>query len=477
MRVAARSPAGLVLGALMSAVTIAAAAQTPPLRVAVPPFERVVLDNGLTLLLMERREIPLIGFQALLRGGALADPEGKEGAASQLALLLEKGAGDRDAFAFADAIAAVGGNWSTETGLEAIGISGDFLARDQALMIELLADLLQRPRLEPAEFEKLRDREIDLIRAAKDADLSGLLPVYGAAAIFGEHKYGRAVGGSEQTLEGLTHEDVADYYRQHVGADRLILAITGDFDSGALRRQITAAFGGWARARAPAPEVAVAARVMGRKVLLVDAPSSVQTYFLIGNVGVSRKFPERAALDVVNTLFGGRFTSMLNSELRIRTGLTYGARSQLARPTQPGVWQMSSFTRTDATEQAVDLALEVYSRLKSNELEPAMLQSGIAYVIGQFPTQLETAAQWAGQLAQLEFYGLERSYIEDYGPALGAVTLDSAARVTADVYPSSDDLVFVFIGNAAAIRDAVKKYGPVTEMKISDPTFVPTQSR
>jgi predicted Zn-dependent peptidase len=461
----------------MSAATVVVAAETPPLRVAVPPFERVVLDNGLTLLLMERREIPLVGFQALLRGGALADPQGKEGAASLLAGLLEKGAGDRDAFAFADAIAAVGGNWSTQAGLEAISISGDFLARDQALMIELLADLLQRPRLEPAEFEKLREREIDFIRAAKDADLSGLLPVYGTAAIFGAHPYARAVGGSEQSLEALTHNDIVDYYRQHVGADQLILAVTGDFDSGTLRRQIAEAFGGWARARAPAPEVRAAPRVSGRKVLLVDAPSSVQTYFLIGNVGVSRKYAERAPLDVVNTLFGGRFTSMLNSELRIRTGLTYGARSQLSRPTQPGAWQMSSFTRTDATEQAVDLALEVYSRLKSQTLEPAMLQSGINYVIGQFPTQLETAAQWAGQLAQLEFYGLDKSYIEDYGPALGAVTLDSAARVTADVYPLSDDLVFVFIGDAAAIRDAVKKYGSVTEMKLSDPTFEPAQSR
>jgi predicted Zn-dependent peptidase len=462
----------------MSVATVAAAAETSPspLRVAVPSFERVVLDNGLTLLLMERREIPLIGFQALLRGGALADPEGKEGAGNLLALLLEKGAGDRDAFAFADAIAAVGGNWSTAGGLEAIAISGDFLARDQTLMIELLADLLQRPRLEPAEFERLREREIELIRAAKDADLSGLLPIYGAAAIFGEHSYARAVGGSEQSLEGLTHDDVVDYYGQHVGADRLILAITGDFDSALLRHQITAAFGAWGRARAPAPEVRAPARVMGRKVVLVDAPSSVQTYFSIGNVGVSRKYPERAALDVVNTLFGGRFTSMLNSELRIRTGLTYGVRSQLSRPTQPGAWQMSSFTRTDATEQAVDLALEVFAKLKGGAVDAAALESGKTYVIGQFPTQLETAAQWAGQLAQLEFYGLDRSYVEEYGPALGAVTLDSAARVTADVYPSSDDLVFVFIGNAAAIREAVKKYGTVTEMKISDPTFVPAQT-
>jgi predicted Zn-dependent peptidase len=456
----------------MSAATVAVA-EPQSIRVAVPPLERVVLDNGLTLLLMEQREIPLIGFQALLRGGALADPQGKEGAASLLALLLEKGAGGRDAFAFADAIAAVGGNWSTTAGLEAISVSGDFLARDQALMVELLADLLQRPRLEPAELETLRDREIELIRAAKDADLSGLLPIYGAAAIFDEHPYARPVGGSEQSLDGLTHDDIVDYYTRHVGADRLILAITGDFDSGALRRQITEAFGAWGRARAPVPVVEAPAHVTGRKVLLVDAPSSVQTYFLIGNVGVARKYPERATLDVINTLFGGRFTSMLNSELRVRAGLTYGVRSQLARPTQPGAWQIASYTRTDATEQAVDLALDVFAKLKGGAIDAVALASGKAYVIGQFPMQLETAAQWAGQLAQLEFYGLDRSYIEDYGPALAAVTLAGAARVTADVYPPQDDLVFVFIGDAAGIRDAIVKYGPTREMKLSDPVFAP----
>ena len=137
---------------------------------------------------------------------------------------------------------------------------------------------------------------------------------------------------------------------------------------------------------------------------------------------------------------------------------------------------MSSYTRTEATEQAVDLALEVYAKLKNNRFDATTLQSGIAYVVGQFPTQLETATQWAGQLAQLEFYDLDRSYIEDYLPSLVAVTLDDAARVAADVYPPSDDLVFVFIGNAAIIRDAVKKYGPVTEMKLSDPTFKPSDS-
>ena len=120
----------------MSAVQ---AGESPVVGVRVPAFERVVLGNGATLLLMERHDIPLVGFQAILRGGALGDAAGKWGTASLLAGLLEKGAGKRDAYAFADASAAVGGTLGADAGLEALTVSGEFLARDQALMIELLA--------------------------------------------------------------------------------------------------------------------------------------------------------------------------------------------------------------------------------------------------------------------------------------------------------------------------------------------------
>jgi predicted Zn-dependent peptidase len=457
----------------VAGVVMSVQAAESPVGVRMPAFERVVLGNGATLLLMERHDIPLVGFQAILRGGALGDPQGKSGTASILASLLEKGAGSRDAYAFADAIAAVGGSLSADAGMEGITVSGDFLARDQALMVELLADLLQRPRLEAAEFDKLRERQIEFIRAAKDGDLSGVLPSYGAAALFKDHPYGRPVSGSETSLEALTHADVTSYYRDQLGADRLVIAVTGDFQNAAMKKRLTDAFGKWAKAKVAVPAVPAPAKLNGRQVLLVDAPGSAQTYFLIGNIGVDRKYPGRAPLDVVNTLFGGRFTSMLNSELRIRTGLTYGARSQFVRPIQPGQWQIATYTRTDATVQAADLALEVYGKFKQGAVDATMLASGKSYVLGQFPTQLETAPQWARQLAELEFYHLDRSYVEGYGPALASVTLGDVNQVTAEAYPSPDNLALVFIGDASAIREGIKKYGPVTEMKITDPTFSP----
>lgn len=440
--------------------------------VRVPPYERVQLPNGAVLLLMEQHDVPLISFKAVLRGGALSDPAQQSGMSSLLAAMLEKGAGSRDAFAFANAVASVGGAIGTEADTEHLAVRGSFLARDQQLMIELLSDMLQRPRLQPEEFAALRARHIEFIRAAKDSDLESLAAVYGRAAFFKDHPYGRPVMGSEAELAGIAHADLQTHYQAHIGADRLILAVAGDFKTAQMKQALDRAFRGWRKAAAPLPRAAAPVATAGRRVLLVDAPESVQSYFWMGSLGVARTFAERAPLEVVNTLFGGRFTSMLNSELRIRSGLSYGARSGFERFTQPGDWQMSSFTRTQTTIEAIDLALAVLGRLHEQELDPAQLVSGRTYVQGQFPLAFETASQWASALADLEFYGLDRGYIEGYGAALAAVSPQDAQRMIRERFPNGEALTLVVIGNASAIRDGLRKYGPVAEMKLSDPTFM-----
>jgi zinc protease len=442
--------------------------------VTVPKYERIALANGAVVLLMERHDVPLISFSADLRGGAMTDPVDAAGSASLLANLLEKGAGSRNAFEFADAIAAVGGSIRTGADTESISVSGSFLAKDRALMIELLADMLQRPRLENSEFETLRSRQIDFLRSAKDSDLGSLTPVYGDAALFGKHVYGKSAIGSEAGLAAITHDQLTRFYRDQVGADRLILTIVGDFQTAELKSRVTKAFAGWGKAATPFVRPAAPTRVTGRRVLLVDAPTSVQSYFWAGNVGVSRSFAQRAPLDVVNTLLGGRFTSLLNSELRIRTGLSYGASSRFDRMLEAGSWQLSSFTKTASTIEAIDLALDVVNRLhRDGTIDAGMLDSSKSYVEGQFPLALETSGQWASALGDLEFYGLDRSYIEQRAASLAAVTLDDTRKIIGEQFPTADNLVLVVIGNAAAIRDGLRKYGPMTEMKLSDPTFAP----
>jgi zinc protease len=439
--------------------------------VKTPPFERVQLPNGAVLLLMERHDVPLIAFNALLRGGALADPAERLGTASLLAALLEKGAGSRDAAQFAETVASVGGAITTAVSTESMAVSGSFLARDQKLMVELLADVLQRPKLEQSQFETLRARHIEFIRAAKDSDLDTLAPIYGAASLFGTHPYGRSVNGSEASLAAIDHAGVLRFYQEHVGADRLIVSVAGDFKTPQMKQLLSRAFAGWRKAGAALPAVSKPAPSTGRRVLLVDAPDSVQSYFWAGDVGVPRKDPRRAALDVTNTLFGGRFTSLLNTELRIRSGLSYGASSHFERLGESGHWAMASFTQTAKTIEAIDLAFATLDQLHTGAIDEPTLASGKSYVQGQFPLALETAGQWAYQLGNLELYGLDRSYIDNYSSDLGAVTLGHAKKVVDEVFPASKQLVLVVIGNASAIREGLRKYGPLTEMKLSDPVF------
>src|SRR5690606_39882082 len=127
-------------------------------------------------------------------------------------------------------------------------------------------------------------------------------------------------------------------------------------------------FGNWRRAAKPAPAVQPPAPVSGRRVLPVDKPDATQTYFFIGNVGVAQGDPDKAALDLVNTVFGGRFTSMLNTALRGESGLTYGAGSRLALYSQPVSVAITSFIRHQTTGAATDLTLPLVARLHAQAL-------------------------------------------------------------------------------------------------------------
>jgi predicted Zn-dependent peptidase len=441
--------------------------------VTLPAAERVELENGLVLVLHEKREVPLVSVQVMLRGGAAADPAGKAGLAELFAGLLERGAADRDAAAFANAVASVGGALSAGAGLEAISISGEFLARDAALMVELVADMLQRPRLEKAEVEKLRDRRIDLLRSARDNNPGRLVSAYGNAFLFGEHPYGTPVSGDETSLARITSRDVRAYYDDAIGADRTVIAVAGDFDAAEMTALLAEAFGSWRRAGSQAVVVSSAAKQDERRVLLVDKPGATQSHFWIGNVGVERSYARRAELDIANTLFGGRYTSLLVDELRTKAGLTYGARSALLRPATPGSVAIVSFTPTDSTVAAIDLSLELLTRLHTVGFDAEQIASAKNYILGQFPPRLETAQRLAAQYASLEAYGLDVAWVNDYTDNVANASLEAIHAVITDVYPTPDGLVFVIIGDAEKVRDDIAKYGAVTEMSITEPRFTP----
>ncbi len=453
-------------------VGTATAAPASDQNVKLPEYQTVRLDNGATLLLTPRKDVPMVAATVLVRGGALADPAGKEGSADLLAEMLSKGAGSRNALAFAQAVDGAGGSLNFGSSAEAISANAQFLSKDTGLMLSLLADALLRPTMDPAEFDKLRKRAIDGIATAKDSDPRQLIGVYASGWLFRGHPYGRPASGDETSLATISLADLQAFRSQQMGGDRLIVSIAGDFDPAAVTAQVKQAFGGWAKAQGALPQVAAKAKESGRRVLLVDKPGATQTYFALGNVGSQRGDTARAAQDLVQTAFGGRFTSMLNTELRVKSGLTYGARSGIERPRQPGAATITSFTKTDSTRAAIDLAIATLDRLHKDGLDATTLQSAKNYIAGQFAPSMETAPQLAGAIAWLTLYGDGRDYIDGYLGQVAAATPEQVAAARS-VFPASQDLVIVAIGDAAKIRTVMKGYGALTEMKLTDPRFSP----
>jgi predicted Zn-dependent peptidase len=441
--------------------------------VKIPPHQRTTLDNGVKLILLPRHDVPLIAFEALVRGGARLDPTLQAGLASVTAELLTRGAGRRDAYGFADAVEGAGGALEAGAHSEALLLHGQFLARDRELMLELLADALQRARFEPAELDTVRNRRIEFIKAAKDSEPQSLIGAYGRALLFGAHPYAKPISGSEQSLAELRREDVWQYYQDHVGADRLTLVFAGDFDPDELRAAVASAFGDWRCARVPLLSLRTPERVKGRKVLLVDAPGSAQTYFWIANIGVARTYPQRAALEITNTAFGGSFRSMLMQALRVKSGLTYSAGSSFRRGSVPAEFAISSFTQTESTTQAVDLALNTLDTLKHEGAGARAIDSARSYILGQYPLGFETAADWAGALAELDLYGLPDSYIDEFAGALRGVDVAQSRQVIAGAFPDSDDVDIVLIGDAARIRPEAARYGALREKPLAAPDFQP----
>jgi zinc protease len=450
-----------------------AADEDAPRGVRLPPFERATLANGAQVALLEKHDTPLVSIAAVIRGGAFGDAPGKEGTAALLAELLQKGAGGRSSAEFAEAVEGVGAELTAVTGREGLVIGGSFLAKDTALVLGLLRDMLLEPRLDPAEFEKTRELAVQGIAAAKDGDPSGLLGDYGSAWLYGAQPQGRAESGDPRSLAAIGLDDVKRYYDQQFGGDRLLIAVVGAFETGDMRQRLESAFGQWRKAAAPLPAVAAPVVASGRRVLLVDKPGATQTYFWLGSPGASRTDPERTAQSLVNTLFGGRYTSMLNTELRIKSGLSYGASSGFARLRDTGTFAISSFAQTEKTGPALDLALATLDRLHRDGVDATMLASAKSYMLGQYPTTLETNGQLATKLTDLMLYGLGIDDVDGYAARVAAVDVPAAAATIAKSFPKSDDLAIVLIGDAARIREVAARYGPLTEMKLSDPTFVP----
>jgi zinc protease len=438
----------------------------------IPPHEKVVFKNGLTVLLLEKHGVPIVNFAALVKTGAAADPAGEEGLASITAQLLRKGTQKRTAQQFAADSDFTGGSVEADASADFSSVSGEFLNKDLARGLDLFSDALLHPIFPQSEVDKLLAQSLDGVRAAKD-EARSVLGTYYDAYLFNGNGYGRTSDGDEISLTKIHRDAIVKFYETYYAPGNIILAVAGDFRTADMKKKLEDVFGQWPSKPVTSVKIPVLPPVKGKKLLLVDKPDATQTYFAIGNVATAAGDPDRVAIRLVNTVFGGRFTSLLNEALRVESGLTYGAISAFDPRKAPGPFGIYSYTKNESTPQAIDMALQVLQKLHKQGITADELASAKSYIKGQFPPSIETSRQLAQIIAINEFYGLDDREINDLEARLDAVTPAIAQQVIQKHFPT-DNLVFTLIGKRSDIAAGVRKYAEKQDARvISEPGFWP----
>jgi predicted Zn-dependent peptidase len=430
-----------------------------------PDYETFSLDNGLTVYLMEKKDVPLISLSAVFDAGIVKDAS-TSGIASFTAEALRFGTANYSKSQIDSLFNFYGSNVSTYANADYSGLYTQFIKDHAEKLFPLVKEIILAPTFPVEEIEKRKQRWIAEIDQSKESPRS-VIGSYFNKHIFGDSPYGNPGRGTKAGIGSLTSENIQEFYKANYRPESSAIAVVGDFNAAEMKSTIQQYFGEWKNnyPKKLSDLMMVNTPFNNSSVYLIDKNNATETTFMIGGYGTKMNNTDQIQLDVINTILGGRFTSWLNDELRVNAGLTYGARSRFAQYKLTGTFYISTFTQTKNTEAAIDLALKTYNRLFEKGIDEETLLSAKNYVKGQFPPDYETAASLAGFLAQKFIYGLDDSIINDFENEVNGLTVERANELIKNYFPK-ENLQFVLIGKADEIKNIVAKYGKVIEKSI-----------
>jgi predicted Zn-dependent peptidase len=448
---------------------LANAAQRETPSFTLPAYEKITLKNGFTVYLMEHHGVPLIYVSAVFPAGSVKDA-GKSGLAYLTAESLFFGTHSYRKQQIEERLEFLGVKYYAYADIESAGISMSFINTHQDDVFPIVKEVIQDAVFDPGEFEKRKKRLLlELVQEKEQPSL--VLDPYFKKFIFGSHGHGNPVYGTRASVKKIRRIDAKAFYNAHYRPEESALVIVGDFQTARMKKKVQEYFEAWRAKKKPQPLERIPLTAFDKsRVLLVNKSDAKETQFAFGALGIPRNHPDYVAVQVVNTVLGGRFTSWLNDALRINAGLTYGAGSSFKTYKDSGTFVISSFTRTDSTVKAIDLALDVLNRLHTEGVDQETLTSAGNYLIGQFPPLYETPGSLAKLLSAMFVYGFDESFVNNFQKNVENVTVEEARKTIAKHFPK-DDLQFVLIGKAATLRDQVRKYGELYEKDIMSDGF------
>lgn len=436
--------------------------QTPPAGSAPKPFtlprkETFTLKNGAQVTLVPYGSIPKVTVSAVVQAGNINEAAEQVWLADLAGELLKEGTTTRSGEAIAQEAARMGGSLSVSVTPDQTSVSADVLSESGPQLIALIADVLQRPALPASELERLKTNFIRNLSIQRSQPGSIALERFNKL-IYADHPYGR-VFPTEEMIKKFTIADVQKFYQDNFGAARTRIYVAGRFDAAAMRRQITQAFGGWARGTSPVENIPKTVSV--RKIHLIDRPGAPQSTLYLGLPVVDPSHKDFVALSVTNSLLGGSFASRITSNIREQKGYTYSPNSSISTHYRDAYWVQVADVTTAVTGPSLKEIFYEIERLQKEPPTEAELQGIKNYRAGVFTIQNSSRAGIIGQLAFLDLHKLPDTYLTNYVQNVLAVTPQDVQRI-ARQYLKSEQMAIVVVGDKAQVSGQLTPYGEVT---------------
>lgn len=445
----------------------------PDLKWSVPEVgkdvQRVQLDNGMILYMMEDNRLPLVNVSVLVRCGTAYVPLEQMAIPDMTTAVMRTGGTTHVSPDSLNALLeSIGGTLETFTGYDNSSATLNVMSKDTELGIRLLADVLRNPAFPEDKIDlKKTDVKTDIKR--RNDNPSGILSREFYHLIYGDFPRGRIL--EWQYAKPITRRELVDYHQRYFAPNNVMIGITGKFDSKMMVEMVKQYFGDWKKKAVAIPQIPQAPETPRPGVFIVEKDIN-QANIRFGHLGVNRDNPDRYAISVMNYILGGgSFTSRISSKVRSDEGLSYSVatRYQVDEVDQ-GVFFAYCFTKSNTTHKAMQLMLDEVKRIRQGEVSDEELKSAKDSYINSYVFEFTTPAQIVSQLMGLEFNQRPPDLLRDYIDNVRKVTKKDVLRV-AQKYLRPESLTFVVVGNPKNFDLPLDDFGKVTSIELKEPVL------
>jgi zinc protease len=473
---------GFILCSLIMAVTIpvlAACAGSPalgdprqmtfkPVEFTPPEPDRVVLENGMVVYLLEDHELPLISMTATMRTGSWLDPVDKIGLASLTGSVMRVGGGGGlSAEQVDEELEQFAGDLGISIGRQSGSASLDVLSKDIKRGLQIFVGLIRAPAFEPARLELAKLQVIEGIRRRQDNPGSIVGREFVKLLFGADHPTARE--SSIESITRITRDDLVAFHRKTIHPNGMIVGVTGDFDKSAMVALLREVFGDWKQGEVPALTIADVPQSQTAKpvVRFVNKDTS-QTHLRVGHLSIKEQDPDYVALAIANDILGGSsFRSRLFNDVRTKRGLAYSVGSRLNSGVHDqGVWLMRAETKLPSTQEVIARFVANMERMRTELVTDKELAEAKEAYVNSFVFSFASPSAIVGRLIELEYDGLPKDFLQQLRTRVIALTKEEILTASKKHF-NPERLHIVAVGSGEALPKLLSGFGDVKEIKLA----------